>query len=34
MKINISDMMDRWDEELSGLEEAPVPEPDLLRQHI
>ena len=32
MKINISDMMDRWEGEVPKLEEAPVPEPDLLRQ--
>ncbi len=32
MKINISDMMDRWEGEVPKLEEVPAPEPDLLRQ--
>ncbi|MBO5556638.1 MAG: hypothetical protein J5927_05585, partial [Oscillospiraceae bacterium] len=32
MKINISDMMDHWEEEVPRLEEVFVPEPDLLQQ--
>ena len=28
MKINISDMMDRWEGEVPKLEEVPAPEPD------
>ena len=32
MKINISDMMDHWEEEVPPLEEVFVPEPDLLQQ--
>ncbi len=32
MKINISDMMDRWEGEIPGLNEAPAPEHDRLRE--